>query len=152
MKKIFLLSSLFLLHGCIFDVLQKRDGKFLADVVNLEEFNSEFDDYNSDLPYNKSGSLHLTFSSKRTKKNVLNLVNFDAKLTYDKRLDLKKYNGGTMMNYNSSGIVPQLTLRANGNFNVFGPKVISFHDDLTYYQGGVDDVLLFYADDSEGNM
>jgi hypothetical protein len=153
MKKLYLLGTLFLFNGCFPIGLDNKAGKFLSDVVNLEEFNSEFDDYNSDLPYNKMGQTHLTFSSKRDKKDVFNLVHFNAEFTYDKHLGLKKYNGGMHLDYyRDYSSVPLLISRANGNFNLFGPKVISFKNDLTYYQGGVDDLLLFYADDSEGNM
>jgi hypothetical protein len=155
MKKILLLSFLFLLQGCIFEIFEKKDGKFLADVVNLEEFNSAFDDYNSDLPNNKSGHTHLIFSSKRYKKDFLNLVYFHAELTYDKRLGLKKYAGnGTVIYdyYTDYGALSSLASRANGEFNVFGPKSLSFNRDLVSYGDGAKDLLLFYADDSEGNM
>jgi Tol biopolymer transport system component len=154
MKKILLLSSLFLLNGCIFDELQKKDGKFLADVVNLEEFNSAFDDYNSDLPYNKSGQTHLVFSSKRYNKDFLNLVYFNAEFTYDKRLGLRKFSGNGAIKYDFAeyGALSSLASRANGNFNVYGPKSLSFSQDLISYGDGAKDLLLFYADDSEGDM
>ncbi|MCF0052506.1 hypothetical protein LXM25_20720 [Dyadobacter sp. LJ53] len=41
---------------------KRKDGEFLNDVVRLDEFNSAYDDYNSDLPYNKSGHTYLTSS------------------------------------------------------------------------------------------
>ena len=61
MKKILVLLVCLLFNGCFLIGLDDKTGKFLEDVVNLEEFNSEYDDYNSDLPYNRSGHTHLTF-------------------------------------------------------------------------------------------
>ncbi|MCF2446796.1 hypothetical protein L0657_22765 [Dyadobacter sp. CY345] len=131
----------------------EKDGKFLSEVVNLEEFNSEFDDYNSDIAYNKSGQTHLLFSSKRKKKNLLNLVYFQAEFSYDGRLGLKRYDN-IATKYKDYFLHYHPTLRmaekANGNFNVFGPKTISLSRYLNAPERN--DLLLFYADDYEGNL
>ncbi|MCF0073985.1 hypothetical protein LZD49_26120 [Dyadobacter sp. CY261] len=129
----------------------KKDGKFLSEVVNLEEINSEFDDYNSDLPSNRHGQFRLVFSSRRERKDVLNLVYMPAYLEYDKRLNLKKgsNSSGTYMGvYNNAQHVIN---KVNGNFNVYGPRMLSLHDDLHNYDGE-DDLFLFYADDASGKM
>jgi hypothetical protein len=131
----------------------RKNGEFLNDVVRLDEFNSEFDDYNSDLPYNKSGHTYLTFSSKRDRKNVFNLVSFPAQFTYDKRLGLEKYNPGGIQydSFVDKGALEGMINRANGNFNVFGPKTLKFGYDIQsdYTKRNF---FLFYADDSEGDM
>lgn len=44
-----------------------------------------------------------------------------------------------------------LAWRANVDFNAYGPKKVSFRFDLNT-SGDVKDFMLFYADDSEGNM
>jgi len=130
----------------------KKPGKFLSDVVNLEEFNSEYDDYNSNLPLNRSGETYLIFSSKRDRKDVFNLVYFPAHIDYDKRLELKKGKEQPGLTYydiydNADNIIKKV----NGNFNVYGPRLLSLRSDFISY-GAKDDAVLFYADDSFGKM
>ncbi|WP_426295543.1 TolB family protein [Dyadobacter endophyticus] len=155
MRKLLPVISLFLVFSCWPPGMDpdKKDGKFLSDVVNLEEINSEYDDYNSDLPNNRHGDLELVFSSRREKKDVLNLVHMHAYMDYGKHLSLKKgrrQTGGYFSGdiYNSA---QQLVGKANGNFNVYGPKFLSLRDDLINY-GTEDDLFLLYADDSSGKM
>ncbi|MCF2489249.1 hypothetical protein [Dyadobacter sp. CY347] len=148
------LALVLLMQSCWpIDLGKRKDGEFLNDVVRLDEFNSEFDDYNPDLPYNKSGHTYLTFSSKRDRKDVLNLVSFPAQFTYDKRLGLEKYSAGGVQydSFVDNGALEGMIYRANGNFNVFGPKTLRFGRDI---QGDFTErnFMLFYADDSEGDM
>ncbi|WAC14813.1 TolB family protein [Dyadobacter pollutisoli] len=152
MKK-FLAIALLLQSCWPIELGKRKDGDFLDEVVRLDEFNSEFDDYNSNLPYNKSGHTFLTFSSKRDRKSVFNLVNFQAQFTYNKRLNLEIYkpNGVQYDRFSDRGALEGMINRANGNFNVFGPKTLLLGDDI---QGNISErnFFLFYADDSEGNM
>ena len=153
MKKI--LAFALLLQSCWpLDIGKRKDGDFLEDVVRLDAFNSEFDDYNSNISSNKSGSTYLTYSSKRDKRSVFNLVSFPAKFTYKKRLDLEIYNpGGTQASYNyvDNGALEGMINRANGNYNVYGPKTLMFGNDI-HASFKERNYFLFYADDSEGNM
>jgi hypothetical protein len=152
MKRIFAVVVMLFVQSC-WPIIGKRDGDFLNDVVRLDEFNSEFDDYNSDIARNKSGHTYLTFSSKRDKKEFLNLVNFRAKFNYNKRLNLEIYKPGSTQYsaFVDNAALEGMVNRANGNFNLFGPKTLSFQDDL--YSNSQDrNFFLFYADDSEGNM
>lgn len=131
----------------------KKEGKFLSEVVNLEEFNSEYDDYNSNLPLNRYGETYLVFSSKRDRKDLFNLVYFPAHLKYDKRIELKKGMAQPGLSYyNIYGNTGQLLQKANGNFNVYGPRLISLRGDFISYGGTEDDLFLFYADDASGKM
>jgi hypothetical protein len=152
MKK-FLVIALVLQSCWPLELGKGKDGDFLEDVVRLNEFNSEFDDYNSDLPYNKSGQTFLTFSSKRDRKDVFNLVNFKAQFTYNKRLGLEIYksNGPQYDRFANGGALEGMINRANGNFNVYGPKTVLIGEDIL---GSMTkrNYFLFYADDSEGNM
>lgn len=154
MRKLLLLTIMFLCNACWpFNLVEEeKNGKFLGEVVALDAFNSEFDDYNSNLPSNRSGQTHLVFSSKRDKKEFLNLVYFPAQFTYDKRLGLEKPTQAINYDYLSEfAATDALAWRANGDFNVYGPKTLSFKYDLNT-SGNVKDFMLFYADDSEGNM
>lgn len=130
----------------------RKDGKFLSDVVNLEEFNSEYDDYNSDLPSNRYGETHLVFSSKRERKELLNLVYFPAFMEYDKGLQLKKGTERAGGDYHESfSGAAQLINKANGNFNVYGPRLMSHYRDYASV-GNTKSLWLFYADDASGDM
>jgi hypothetical protein len=153
MKKF--LALVLLLQSCWpLELGRKKDGDFLEDVVRLDVFNSAFDDYNSNMPYNTSGHTYLTFSSKRDRKNVFNLVNYRAEFTYDKRLDLEIYKpraGVGLEVFSDYSALASMISMANGNFNVYGPKTLLLGRDIP---GSVQErnFFLFYADDSEGNM
>ncbi|MHA4739175.1 TolB family protein [Dyadobacter sp. MSC1_007] len=154
MRKLLLSMTVLLAYSCWPPGMDpdKKDGNFLSDVVNLEEFNSEYDDYNSTLPSNRSGDAYLAFSSKRAKKDVFNLVYFPAYLSYDKKLSLKKGKNGAYQNqFVIHDNAESLILKANGDFNVYGPRLISLRDDFINF-GTADDLFLFYADDAAGNL
>lgn len=158
MKKLYILAASFLLNSCSPNNPEEdnryKNGEFLTQVVPLSDFNSEYDDYNMNLPSNKYGQTHLIFSSKREKKEFLNLVYFPASFTYKEHLDLEKSVGSNMINMDYLGTYStanSLANWANGNFNVFGPKVLSFKYDLRA-EANSKDMILFYADDSEGDM
>jgi hypothetical protein len=155
-RNLLLLATIFLFNACgnvdPTEEDQYGNGKFLSEVVPLDEFNSEFDDYNSNLPANRYGQTHLVFSSKRDKKDFLNLVYFSAQFEYNKRLSLVKTTKAINLSYvGEFSAADNLAWKANGNFNVYGPKTLSFQYDLLT-QSNANDFLLFYADDSEGNM
>lgn len=152
MKRLILLSlTTICLTSCWPFFSHTKDGKFLEEVVRLDEFNSEFDDYNSDLPSNRSESTHLLFSSKREKKDVFNLVYYRADFSYGDRLELKPHeNGAGNRSEDPYAGIQFLMPRANGNFNILGPKSVLFNMD--FYSGEKNDLMLFYADDSEGNL
>lgn len=152
MKK-FIVMALALQSCWPFEVGKRRDGDFLEEVVGLNDFNSEFDDYNSDLPRNKSGQTYLTFSSKRDRKDVFNLVHYRAVFKYDKQLGIEMYRSGGWQDavFADYGGLEGMINRINGNYNVYGPKTLLFDRDI---QGVTTErnFFLFYADDSEGNM
>lgn len=150
---ILLLAICFLVSGCWpLNLFKDRNGKFLGEVVRLDEFNSEFDDYNSDLPYNKSGETHLLFSSKRDRKDFFNLVYFPAQFSYGKRLELKPGGSSYASYFDTYNAFANLAARVNGAFNVLGPMSRSLQRDFSSYGGIKNDLALFYADDSEGNL
>lgn len=154
MRKLLPVIVLFLVFSCWPPGMDpdKKDGKFLRDVVNLEAFNSEYDDYNSNLPSNRSGESYLIFSSKRERKDVLNLVYFPAHFDYDKHLELKKGEARPGNDYYQAYVNAGLLIsKANGPFNVYGPSLLSRDYDFNSY-GGTKRLWLFYADDAAGNL
>ncbi|MCE6991883.1 hypothetical protein [Dyadobacter sp. CY323] len=158
MKKWLLIAAAIAFNGCSSETPtdddQFKNGEFLSEVVPLTDFNSEYDDYNMNLPSNRFAQSHLIFSSKRERKDVLNLVYFPVVFTYKKHLELEKSVGSNAVNHdyaNTFFASSALAEKANGNFNVFGPKVLSFQYDVIS-DNNTKDLVLFYADDSEGNM
>ena len=125
----------------------------MTDVVNLTEFNSEFDDYNSNLPANKYGESYLIFSSKRDTKEFYNLVGFSAKIAYDEKKNmpiLTRSSSGSDSFY-SSLFASDFISKINGNFNVFGPFVLN-KNNLVSYGNSPNYQFLFYADDQNKNL
>ena len=154
MKKIFILVvGTFSIFGCWPEIFKDRNGKFLSDVVPLDDFNSAFDDYNSDLPKNKSGRISFTFSSKRDKKIYFNLVSFEAQFSYGKRLGLHTFrNGETGAFFTDYDWPGEFLSKVNGNFNVLGPKTVSLRDDFQSFGDSPKGSAVFYADDSGGDL
>jgi hypothetical protein len=152
MKKIFIIFSLFGLIGCD----PTEEGEFMHQVINLEEFNSEFDDYNSDIKpsLNKSGRFTFVFSSKRVLKEYYNLVAFDVKLGYDGKRDIlsldkvtRSNNGGALY---SMPFEFSFVSMANGAFNVLGPGFVEHEGN--HWGNESPQALLTYADDKSGNL
>ena len=133
-----------------------RNGKFQATPVNLEEINSEFDDYNSNIAQNKYGQDYLIFSSKRERKDVFNLVIKPLELEYDDKKDQLgiKENGAVTWNVGVSQYYYQLLLdKANQNCNVLGPVTYPLTRDPNNPNGVLlNRALLLYADDSGGDL
>ncbi|WP_247237183.1 hypothetical protein [Telluribacter sp. SYSU D00476] len=144
------------LSSCIGPLLTEREGKFLSTPVNLEQFNSEFDDYNSNLPSNKHGHDYLIFSSKRDRKEVFNLVLKPFELVYDDKTD--KLNArigsfGWLSVGQNEKYYDLLVRKANQDCNVLGPALYSF--DYNIIREGTsptDKYLLLFADDSKGDL
>lgn len=151
-KLIFLSFTVIYLTSCWPVFRHTEDGKFLNEVVRLDEFNSEYDDYNSNMPSNRSGSTYLLFSSKREKKDFFNLVYSKADFSYGDRLELKPHKNvpGSYSGEPYDG-AQFLASRANGDFNVLGPKSVILSLDFAN-SGGNSDMMLFYADDSSGHL
>ncbi len=142
-----------LLWACPGGIFSSIDGNFIDKIIPLTEFNSEFDDYNSTLPMNKSGEGFLVFSSKRDKKDYFNLVSFPVKVdNNDERNPIATSIIGYGSDYISShNFVPSYIAKTSGNHNVLGPYVLTNNNLLTYGNSQKNQ-FLYYADDSTGNL
>lgn len=126
----------------------------MKEVVNLSDFNSEFDDYNSTLPANRFGEFYLAFSSKREKKQYFNLVGFHAALEYNENKNypyLVKSTNGNLDFFSVNNFVPNFEQMINGDFNVLGPFVINKYNLITFDKSPKYE-FLFYADDEKGRF
>ena len=161
MKKTFLKSLViwvvFLIWGCWLGIpnpLGNPAGKFMNNVVNLAEFNSEFDDYNSNLSQNKYGEPYLIFSSKRETKQYFNLVGFPAKIDYDDKKDipvLSKSTNGYLDSFSETIFASAFMSRVNGNHDVLGPFVVT-RNNIVSYGNSPKYQFLFFADDKDKNL
>lgn len=150
----FLLLISGVLLGCgLFPDPSHKAGRFLDEPVNLTAFNSEFDDYNSALPANRSGLHPLVFSSKRVRKDKFNLVFKHLNLNYDDKENRLTANDAPQSGQDAESTARTLENQVtfiNGDFNVLGPQVVSFGDDLG--GGNRQEWLTLYADDRDGNL
>jgi hypothetical protein len=122
-------------------------------IIPLTEFNSEFDDYNSTLPMNKSGEGFLVFSSKREKKDYFNLVSFPVRVdNKDASNPIATSNIGYGSDYIAlHNFVAGYIAKTSGNHNVLGPYVLNNYN-LTNFGNSQKNQFLYYADDSAGNL
>lgn len=154
----FFISLILSISGCnIFESERNRDGKFMKDVVNLEEFNSPYNDYNSNIAQNKYGNFSIVFSSDREKRSHFNLVSFPAFVTYDNKKDKlnlsRNSNGSWVPDFNENAEASSFISKVNGDFNVLGPNFVSTYTNTIITYGDSEKFsALFYADDASGKL
>lgn len=122
----------------------------------MEEFNSEADDYNSDLAQNRYGEFVLTFSSNRGAKGIYQLQSFYAEFGFNEKTktvfpQLYQAKTGVSPDFSEKFIITELASKTIGNHNVLGPSYYG-RDLFNQYNSDTLVQVLFYADDSEGNL
>ncbi|MCD6556252.1 MAG: PD40 domain-containing protein [Bacteroidales bacterium] len=139
------LIALFILVVLFISCNNNKKYKFEYDVIitdtaaNLKDLNSEYDDYNSDLPY-PAQRMDIYFSSNRNSRGH----NFDivaGKMDFSYHSDDDILNASTPTNVylrDALKILPKI----NTDNNEFGP--------YTYYSG--DDILFMYATEVNGSF
>lgn len=129
----------------------EKDGRFMYDVDNLSEINSEYDDYNSNLPMNKYGFGYLVFSSKRDRKDYFNLVGFPIQISYNEKQEKPFLDRTSSINYGETSWHGSYMLKANNEFNVLGPYFIDKYNLISYENSPNYNMLLF-SDDETGDF
>ncbi len=131
MKQLFLIIFILLLIGC-------PDNKYDYDIiitdfaVNLDELNSEYDDYNMDLPY-PAQRMDIYFSSNRNSLgNDFDIVAGKMDFSFHSEDDILNVS---IPNDNPPWESEMIFPKINTENNEFGP--------FTYYSG--DDMLFMYA-------
>ena len=142
MKKISILLLVILLIGC--------EKKFKYDIIvtetatNLEKLNSEFDDYNSDLPYPHMLS-DIYFSSNRNSQGS----NFDI---VGGGLQFSYHKDDNILNLEISNSPPResnlLFPKINSSFDELGPHSYIYNNYI-YENYSRMDMLFFYATNSD---
>lgn len=122
----------------------------------MEEFNSAADDYNSDLPQNKFGEFALTFSSNRDENGKFQLQSYHVSFAFDEKKktvypEIYKPESGKWPVHRDIYEEIGLADKTDGNYNVMGP---AFYGSMFFNRYKIDSLsqVLFYADDSEGNL
>jgi hypothetical protein len=122
------------------------NGGFPVEVVNLEKFNSKYDDYNSDLPHGEYDTYPLKFSSNRNSKGAnFDIVQFNISISYpieEDRVAIRESAG-----------IPFGALFSNEEFDLINTE----YDELgpltkQYYDGDNYSYLHFYANNRSGNF
>lgn len=108
--------------------------------VNLEELNTEYDDYNSDLPY-PAGRMEIYFSSNRNSSGA----NFDIVYKY---FDISYHKKDDIVNIDwpigyLNPFTQQLFTLINGETDQLGPLLLEGPKGTNYF---------FYADNDSGNF
>jgi hypothetical protein len=138
-RQVLLLSLLFFIVSCDRDYDFEYDIIITDEATNLDDLNSSYDDYNSNLPYPASRT-EIFFSSKRASHDNFDLV--AAKLDFSYHLNDDVLNMSVVMNDEPSRLSKLLFPKINNANNQLGP--------YTYHTG--DDLLFLYATEVNGSF
>ncbi|MFC2150904.1 hypothetical protein ACFLSE_00110 [Bacteroidota bacterium] len=129
-----------LFSGCpLNEELEK--GQFPLTPVNFEDMNSEYDDYNSALPYELYNQFPYLFSSNRASLgNDFNIENFYVEFYYSPETNIAYFNATDYTPPFYDSAIEKLTTLSNE----LGPYLM-YNNDYLYD-------ILFYATDSSGNL
>ena len=131
---------LFIFAGCSSDY-DIEEGQFPTTPVNFEDINSEYDDYNSALPYNLYHEVPYLFSSNRnTNGEKFDIVGYTVEFYYNPDLEKVYFYAVESNNFYYNPAIAKI----NTASNELGPY-ITYSLDYLYD-------LLFYATDSSGNL
>jgi hypothetical protein len=135
-----LLVSIFIGFSC--DTTEEIEkGVFPKLPVNFQVINSEFDDYNMDLPREYWGEFPLAFSSNRNSQGQdFDLIDYFVFYDYYPESNEFAFNAFEEASY---WLYDTILPAVNTNYNEFGPMLV-FIDNANY--------LFLYANDSSGNL
>jgi len=153
-KSILILSVVFLITGCPYGY--KYDQGFLTTTpVNLEDFNTEYDDYNMSEP-TYGTTFPLLFSSNRKSFGEEYDIIFETfEIEFD-RDDASVTAGRAFIPYsgNSSPRLLNILLQTiNTPNNELGPYIVEYHSLYSNYDDKYyNKYLVMYANDESGNL
>ncbi len=157
----FLLIATIIISSC--DLLNLNPGKrykighFPTSPVNLEEFNTEFDDYNSDIPIFWD-TFPFCFSSNRNSNGAnydivykLMAVEFSKKTG---KLDIYEETRTNLSVYIENANINKALTKINSSFDEFGPCLIPMERTSggTNMNGRFESYIFLYSNNSNGNQ
>jgi hypothetical protein len=154
MKKLIALAALMSLLSC--EYIGSRGYKYeqgsLPDSpVNLEPFNSEYDDYNSTAP-SLGRLIPFCFSTNRNSQGgTFDVIYQPMNVNFDKTsgiLSVTNEYGNWSVFADDYAIIQSGLKKINTSGNEFGPYLMNIYNTIT----GYDDFLLMYATDFNGNF
>jgi len=131
-------------------------GHFPTSPVNLEEFNTEFDDYNSTAP-NLGETFPFCFSSNRNPRGDFNIVYKLMSVNFSKKtgeLDIYENTEGHLSVYIENKNIRSALHKINTPFDEFGPSLISMGKNYnsTNMNGRFETYIFLYSNNSNGNQ
>ena len=147
MKQISILFLVLLLIGCEKPYKYKYDIIVTETATNLGNLNSEFDDYNSDLPYPHQLS-DIYFSSNRNSQGAnFDIVGGGLQFSYHKEDDILNLEISVGAPRESNLLFPKV----NTSFDELGPHSYVYANYI-YDNYARMDILFFYANNSDDNF
>jgi len=132
-------------------------GHFPASPVNLEEFNTEFDDYNSDIPV-FGETFPFCFSSNRNSRGAeFDIVYKIMSVYFSKKtgeLDIYDNTHANLDVYIENENIRSALTKVNTLFDEFGPCLISIGRNYegTNMNGRFETYIFLYSNNSNGNQ
>ena len=164
MKKIFilpysamlkLLLIIFLIHllpGCDKPEVYSTQGGFPDSPVNLKFLNSEYDDYNSNIPPGEYNSITFIFSSNRNSKGAdFDLILYTLIVNYPFETEVLAFGESYGITTVHSDLRPIDSLY-NTSANEFGPYIYNDSDPNNLHIDGWSEYFLFYTQEKEGQL
>lgn len=153
MKRLILILAVlpFILSSCI-KSYKYDEGRFPSEPVNMLEFNTEKNDYNSAIPPSLIDVFPLLFSSDRDGANY-DIVRELVEITFDRdngELNVKNTMSESLdltRSYSVLGKIPRLI---NTGANEYGPYIMEYHPSSYDKYDGLFRVL--YASDPNGDL
>ncbi len=108
--------------------------------VNLVELNTEYDDFNSDLPYEYFGPTLFFSSNRNSSGKNFDIIYRDLGVSYHKKDDVVNFDWDE--NYDEL-FEKEISKHINNNFNQLGPLFLEGRKGMNYF---------FYASDDSGQF
>ena len=119
-----------------------EEGKIPKTPVNIEDANSEFDDYNMASPYYLYRQFSMLFSSNRkTSGGTFDFVNYIAEYYYGESSNTFSFVVDTSRHYY---LYDSALVKINSEFNEYGPMIIPSSDNMYY--------VFLFASDKTGDL
>ncbi|MCD4794227.1 MAG: hypothetical protein K8R54_13410 [Bacteroidales bacterium] len=145
MKNVVLITLfLFILIACKPNLIKYKTGHFPDSPINLQEINSEFDDYNSDLNIIFCKPL-LSFSSNReTDRGTFDIISKTISFSWDQESGIFNFEHDTSITWYSD--LELMIDSSNSTYNELGPYTYGYrYPENCYTQ------VYLYSSDIQGN-
>lgn len=151
-RNVFILIVLQLIVSSCIKSLKYDEGSFPKEPVNMTEFNSEKNDYNSAMPSTLIDVFPLLFSSDRNGADY-DIVRELVEITFDRdngKLNLDNRLSESLDLTRSYSVLGKIPLLINTSANEYGPYIMEYHPSSYDKYDGLFRVM--YASDPNGDL